>query len=265
VTVDAAWRSSVGRAESFAGVLALALVACRSQSVAIVDRAAAYRCPSSDVGESCSDVSDLRVCWSADGPRLVPRPVPPFPPPTEAGFRCTGPGPARTCDPRAALAGPFACSGATCVQAHPRQPDDGEWTCSDDAGVTVCVGSERAAGTLASEPAPGWICGARRRPAALNDRFGASVCIDLSPDFPDGHASGFRCRWVYEQGLSRECSRDPSAHAVGDACDAMRPCVGGAACVASRCLPLSHAPSCWLDTDCPSGVCRFGSCLGVDR
>jgi hypothetical protein len=231
-----------------------------------------WAAPSNDVGDSCADVDDLRVCWdSPPGARVTARPLPAFAAPTALGFRCVGRGAARACEPRDLAAGSFACDSAQCTQAHPRQPDDGEWACADYAGIAVCVGSERAAGVAEVNAVSEWVCGPRRTP----DRLGARVCVDLSPDFPEGRGRGLRCRWVYEHGVQRVCVRDPDAHVVGDDCDPARPCVEGAAClssgfrpgagatyVRSRCVPPKPAPSCWLDSDCGGGPCRFGACVG---
>lgn len=239
---------------------ALALPGCPSRGSigSGVEIAAEQAAPADDVGEPCADVSDLRACWGPPGgPLLVARTLPAFPAPTPLGFRCSGSGPTRTCTPREASAAVFACDLATCTQRYARQPDEGEWTCSDYAGVAVCVGSERAAGVSSTGTDPGWICGARR---GARDRLGARVCVDLSPDFPEGRAAGLRCRWSYDCGAARVCVRDPQAHAVGDACDAARPCVAGALCVGARCVPPWPRPSCALDADCESGACRFGSC-----
>jgi len=239
--------------------LALAFAGCQSGagSGARVERAAQWSAPADDVGEPCADVSDLRVCWPSETPVLVARTVPPFPAPTAPGFRCTGSGAARTCASRDALAGGFVCDHATCAQRDARQPDEGEWTCSDEAGIAVCVGGERGAGVSSAGTEPGWMCGDRHGAA---DGLGGRVCVDLSPDFPDGRAAGFRCRWSYDHGVARLCARDDKAHGAGDACDAGRPCVLGMTCAAGRCVPPRPRPSCALDADCRSGVCLFGSC-----
>jgi hypothetical protein len=203
----------------------------------------------------------VRACWDEGGSaRLLPRPVPPFAAPTPLGFRCVGRGTARACAARDEAADAFVATPAGWTQPHPRAPDDGEWTCADAAGATVCVGAELAAG-VSTGPAPSeWICGARRAEPAARDRLGSRVCIDLAPDFPEGSAAGLRCRYLYERGVRRECVRDPQAHVLADPCDAQRPCVDGALCASSRCVPPRPDPSCWLDADCPGGVCRFGSC-----
>src|SRR5580658_8688716 len=96
--------------------LALALAGCRSHASvgAGVEMAARGSAPADDVGEPCADVSDLRACWGAPGgPLLVARALPSFPAPTAMGFRCSGSGATRTCEPREASAGAFACALAT--------------------------------------------------------------------------------------------------------------------------------------------------------
>src|SRR5450759_3066829 len=75
------------------------------------------------------------------------------------GWRCP-PG-AKACLDRAAIAPGFRCEQARCVQPHPTMPDDGEWTCGETAGVTLCTGGETAAGVAPAPLAPGWVCGIR--------------------------------------------------------------------------------------------------------
>jgi hypothetical protein len=151
-------------------------------------------------------------------------------------------------------------------------PDDGEWTCADSAGAVVCVGGERAAGVVAGPPDAAWICGPRRSPgaappparrleAASPAPLGPRVCVDLSPDVPDGDPSGRRCHVESGPPATRVCERATGAAVLGVACDAAHPCVDGATCAGGRCLPAARpAPSCWLDRDCPGGACRFGTC-----
>jgi hypothetical protein len=188
---------------------------------------------------------------------VVARTVPPRPAPTPAGFRCTGQGEARTCSARDD-AGPFVCEGDFCTQRHPRQPDDGQWQCADDSGASVCSGGEPAAGTVRTEPARGWICGARG--GTQGRRPGERVCVDLSPDYPSGSAHDERCRWSYERGPTRSCARDPEAHVLGDACGPKEPCIAGALCVSGRCVPPRPVADCATDSDCSGARCRFGSC-----
>lgn len=206
----------------------------------------------------CADVGAFRACWNVEGrPALVDRTLPPSAPPTALGFRCTGQGSWRSCRARDDV-GPFVRRGDVFEQRHPRQPDDGQWQCSDDSGVTVCTGGEPASGVAPSPVAPGWECGDRRRPSPSG--AGARVCVDLSPDYPQGPVLGWRCRWRYEPAPLRECRSEPDVHVVGDACDARSPCVLGAVCADGRCLPPQPAADCVLDSDCSSGACRFGSC-----
>ena len=187
-------------------------------------------------GADCANVETLRVCWNAGVPRVV--------------------GPATARGPARAPA--FTCNGTHCEQRHPRMPDTGEWQCSDSAGATICRGGERAAGVAPAPADPAWRCGARR-----GGPPGERVCVDLSPDFPDGRARGWRCHTLYEGPVRRSCDRDADAHTLGDTCERARPCVDGSRCVDGVCVPEPPAPACWLETDCGGGRCRFGSCLGA--
>jgi hypothetical protein len=222
------------------------------------------RAPGNAAGASdsadCADVETLRVCWDASGPRVVKRPVPPAasaPEVTPASdWRCGGSGATRTCTRRTAAAPAFVCAGKRCQQSHPRMPDDGEWQCTDSAGATLCMGGERAAGVVAGPTDAAWFCGARR-----GGDPGSRLCVDLSPDFPDGRATGWRCRTLYDGPPRRVCDRDPGAHTLAETCDARHPCVDGSRCADGWCVPERPAPACWLQTDCPGGRCRFGSCL----
>jgi len=208
--------------------------------------------PGGEAGGDCADVETLRVCWQAGGPRVVTRPGPT--PATD--WRCAGAGATRRCTRRTDDAPAFTCAGNHCQQRHPRAPDDGEWLCADSAGAMVCVGGERAAGVAPAPADPGWLCGARRGGAP-----GARVCVDLSPDFPDGRARGWVCHTEYESPIRRICDRDPKAHTLAEACDAAHPCVDGSRCADGWCVPERPAPACWLEADCGGGRCRFGSCL----
>jgi len=239
---------------------ALSLSGCRSRAVTRtnVDAQIRFGAPADDRGETCSDVGELRVCWEAEQPTIVNRTLPNLASISPLGFRCVGQGAARTCFDRTREVGLFECEGSTCTQMHPRLPDDSEWTCIDDAGATICAGSEESAGVPHTPGAvsDGWTCGDR---TALGPP-GKRVCIDLAPDFPDGHARGWRCRFDHEHGVRRVCTRDLGAHVLGDACDAQHPCIDGASCVSSRCVPKRPSPSCWLDADCKNGTCRFAAC-----
>jgi hypothetical protein len=193
---------------------------------------AACRAPAAG---DCADVETLRICWDRAGPHVM-----------GSAAAAVRRGPA------------FACDGSRCAQRHPRMPDDGEWQCADSAGATICVGGERPAGVAPAPADPRWLCGARR-----GGPPGARVCVDLSPDFPDGGGGGWRCRTLYDGPTRRVCDRAPDAHTLGDPCDPARPCVDGSRCADGRCVPDRPAPACWLDGDCPGGRCRFGSCVGA--
>jgi len=206
-----------------------------------------------EAGADCADVETLRVCWPGSAPRAVTRPEPA--PATD--WRCTGGGATRRCTRRTDDAPAFTCAGNHCEQRHPRAPDDGEWQCADSAGATVCVGGERAAGVAQAPADAGWFCGPRRGGAP-----GARVCVDLSPDFPDGRARGWRCRTLYDGPIRRVCDRDPAAHTLAETCDRGHPCVDGSRCADGWCVPERPAPACWLESDCAGGRCRFGSCVG---
>lgn len=255
------------------------LLGCKARTTAPAAPAlfAPMPTPAPDGADACADVGTLRACWGAAGaPRLVPRPVPARAASSSLGWRCAWPGPVRLCVDRRASAPAFTCEGALCTQRHARLPDEGEWTCADAAGAVVCVGGERAAGVVAGPPDAAWICGARRgsdagAPAqtgfvqrlaqASPAPLGARVCVDLSPDVPDGELSRWRCHFESGPPAARVCERATGAAVLGVTCDRQRPCVDGAACVDGRCLPAARpAPSCWLDQDCPGGACRFGTC-----
>ena len=200
-------------------------------------------------------VALLLACKTTSRPGLADVSRPTARASSALGWRCP-PG-AKACLDRASLAPPFRnCDNDRCVQLHPGLPDDGEWTCGETAGVTLCTGGEAAAGVAPTGLAPGWRCGARRIAGA--DR----ICIDASPDFPDGKPTGWRCFYDGPALPNRVCVRDPRNHSIGDACDTGRPCVDGALCRAGICALPNRAPTCWLDADCPSGPCRFGNCTG---
>lgn len=209
-----------------------------------------------DRDDLCADIGSIRACWTGAAARIVPRPVPKDTAPSAMGWRCVGTGGARRCVARAATSAAFVCSGSVCEQRHPRMPDDGEWRCSDSGGATVCAGGEPAAGVAPTVVDAGWLCG-QRRAVTIPER----VCVDFSPDFPDGNVDGWRCRTLYDGPVRRVCERDAPGRTLTAACDAGRPCVDGSRCIDSRCIPGRPAPACVLQTDCASGRCRFGSCL----
>jgi hypothetical protein len=204
--------------------------------------AAACRAPATDeVKGDCADVGALRVCWTGAATTVVARPA------ASAARR------SRTAA--------FVCDGARCEQPHPRMPDDGEWRCADTGGATVCAGGEPAAGVAPARQDPAWFCG-QRRGATPPER----VCVDFSPDLPNGAQGsgsnvGWRCQTLYDGPVRRVCDRDAPGRTLGAACDAGRPCVDGSRCTGGRCVPERPAPSCVLDGDCDTGRCRFGSCL----
>jgi hypothetical protein len=206
----------------------------------------------------CVDVGALRVCWSgARAAALVARPVPGPPASSPMGWRCAG----RLCVDRRADAPAFTCAGDRCTQPYARRPDDGEWTCVDSAGAVICESAGSPAGVAPAPPDPAWICGARRvAPTGGPRRAASRVCVDFSPDFPDGDASAWRCRSENGPSPRRVCERGAAPGALGVACDRARPCVDGALCVSARCVPARPGPSCWLDDDCLGGACRFGTC-----
>lgn len=130
-------------------------------------------------------------------------------------------------------ASPFACSGDVCSQRHVRLPDDGEWRCAEREGVVWCAGGERAAGVADAPASGGYRCGERR-----GSPHGERVCIDPAPDYPEGGAAQFRCRFEQERGVARVCRRATSA---------VRP------------VPKGAVPNCWIDADC-AGRCDRGTC-----
>jgi len=211
-----------------------------------------------DRGDVCADVGASRVCWGAglagkgcdDGICATARPVPSWPAPP-SGWRCRGHGASRTCAERAMGAAPFVCEEDRCVQAHPREPDDGEWECVEMNGAVVCRHHADAAGIAPGPSDAAWLCGAGRR-----------VCVDFAPDLPGGAPSGWRCRFDYEPRATRACVRDTRAPVLGGACGADAPaCPSGARCVAGRCAPERPSPSCWVDRDCDGEArCVFGTC-----
>jgi hypothetical protein len=137
-------------------------------------------------------------------------------------------------------------------------PDDGEWTCTDQAGAMICVGGERAAGVAPAAADPAWTCGARR--GTPSDLLGSRICVDPSPDLPVGERADWRCRIVADPPARRICDRDPATWKLGAGCGALHPCAEGSDCVAERCALRRRTPDCWFDTDCPGRHCQFGSC-----
>jgi hypothetical protein len=153
--------------------------------------------------------------------------------------------------PRTADASKFICRGSLCRQRHVRLPDDGEWRCAEREGLVWCAGGEPAAGVLGVSRERGYVCGRRR---GHDER----VCVDVSPDYPPaslaagerrisgpwGRAGEHRCRFVTEDGLSRECVAER---------------------VATRDRGAPGPPDCWLDADCAPGRCDRGTCTEAAR
>jgi hypothetical protein len=131
-------------------------------------------------------------------------------------------------------ASPFVCKGDTCSQRHVKLPDDGEWRCAERDGVVWCAGGEPAAGVVSASASRGYRCGERR---GSNGR--ERVCVDAAPDYPDGGAARFRCRFEQEHGVVRSCTRAQAT---------------------PRPLPAGAEPNCWLDADC-AGRCERGTCV----
>ncbi len=231
------------------------ILACQRNAPAVPERRFEWPVPADDGDESCADVADLRACWRAGNAHVVVRPLPGYPAASAMGWRCIGAGRDRRCRDRSGEAPRFTCDGSRCSQRHARLPDDGEWSCADAAGAVVCTGGGEAAGVVAvpGRQAAGWLCGKR-------NHGGETVCVDLSPDFPDGQPRGWRCRTVHTGAATRLCERDPGAHVLGDVCDRQRPCVDGSQCTAGRCVPDLPRPACFFDGDCVGGACRFGTC-----
>lgn len=133
------------------------------------------------------------------------------------------------------VASPFVCRDGNCRQEHPRLPDTGEWRCAERDHVVWCAGGEPAAGVVSGPPDPKFRCGPRW--GQTQER----VCVDQHPDYPNGAAGDYACRFEQERGVARICSRSESAP--------LRPLRDERALAA-----------CWLDRDCPSGACDRGSC-----
>jgi hypothetical protein len=246
-----------------AGVAALATlqgaIACRHDGAPVrkPERRSEWPIPDASEHPPCADVGDLRVCWDGATPQVRARRAPAFTP-SSLGFRSVGAGlEARAVD-RARDAPPFECARDVCTQRSPRMPDDGEWECADFAAVVVCRGGLAPAGVPPGGADAAFFCGPRSGGRAAP---GEQVCVDLSPDVPGGATRGYRCRFVSEGGIARECRKDPEARSAGDPCAAVSGCASGMLCVSGRCIPSLPAPSCWLDDDCGKGTCRFGTCV----
>lgn len=245
----------------------LSLIACKKERTFPTERGhrIATKVAASDEAAVCSDVAALRVCWGPparyaehceNGFCVEPRPVPNIPSPSAGGWRCAGYRERRTCTSREYGAGRFECEGRRCVQAHIRVPDDGEWTCAESAGATICTGGAlQPAGVPSPVTDSGWLCGNR---AGSPDR----VCVDFSPDLPTPHPERWQCQYEGTSPQTRRCVVNPDSPRLGASCSAKQPCVDGARCVRGLCLPAPPEPTCWLDSDCASRACRFGTCRG---
>jgi hypothetical protein len=131
-------------------------------------------------------------------------------------------------------------------QEQPRLPDAGEWRCAERGLVVWCAGGEAAAGIVSGPPDPGYRCGPR-----WGRDDGERVCIDQRPDYPvpsgapRGAGKWQQCKFEQERGVARVC--EPAAAYQGPA------------------LPARAVPACWLDRDCPSGLCDRGACSCSSR
>lgn len=135
----------------------------------------------------------------------------------------------------ARLASPFVCRGETCLQAHPRLPDTGEWRCAEHAGVAWCAGGEPAAGVVAGRADSAFQCAPRW--GHEEER----ICIARHPDYPEGRSDLYQCSYAQERGTARRCKRARTEQRVS--------------------LPEGARPACWLDRDCDSGACDRGACV----
>ncbi len=124
-----------------------------------------------------------------------------------AGLPVHGPGQVahlRAARRRRALRSPRRRLRAETPEATRRRPVA---VLATSSGVTVCSGGEPAAGVPRGPVSGGWVRGDRRRtlPGAGTER----VCVDLSPDFPEGATLGWRCRWALRTGARRCASASP--------------------------------------------------------
>jgi hypothetical protein len=134
------------------------------------------------------------------------------------------------------MAGKFVCRGDDCRQEQPRLPDTGEWRCAEHGKVVWCAGGEPAAGVVAGAPDLGFRCAVRWGKSALS---GERVCIDRSPDYPNGARAAYDCAYDQELSMARVCKKSAAL---------------------AEPLPPGAEPACWLSKDCPSGRCDRGVC-----
>jgi hypothetical protein len=215
-------------------------------------------------GYECFDVGSRSACYSPGDVMVAPRLLPELAAPSELGFRCWTEAGGRRCVDRLRAAGPFVCTAKegrrSCVQRAPRLPQGSIWDCGDVAGAVVCLGQDAPA---APPPDPGWKCGARR-----GAESGARVCVDLSPDYPNGISDDWACRFEDDPhavgGRARTCVSEAGAPLLGATCDREHACVDGAQCLEGGCMPPEPLSDCIADQDCGAGVCRFGSCAARD-
>lgn len=130
----------------------------------------------------------------------------------------------------------FSCDAGRCVQRHVRLPDDGEWRCAERSGVVWCAGGEPAAGVVPAPVSRGFACGTRRAPEGSRTE---RVCVDEAPDYPGGARGRYRCRFLQERGIQRECVSER---------------------VEPRPVAARTAPDCWVDGDCAPDSCDRGRC-----
>lgn len=207
-------------------------------------------------GELCADVGSVIVCWGEglvgegceEGVCVSERTTPAGPP--LGGWRCFGQGAERICESRHPASSPFRCSGETCIQDHPRFPDDGVWECGDRSGVSHCRRGYKPSGAVMGPPDPGWICN--------EDTDGHSICLDFSPDTPNGEVEGWECHFQHGDSVQRLCRRNSVLPTVGTRCKSG--CPLGALCIEEICVPKKPSPDCWLNADCEGGSCLFGTC-----
>lgn len=253
-----------GRRGTRALLALLSLCACEPAATSEPVRVDQLHVRAPDLSDDCHDLggarAGARVCWGGACPKgescLVERPLPPFEAESPMGWRCVGAGLERSCIARSKGVGAFFCSGERCVQHQPRVPDAHEWSCADALGAQLCLREARASGLLETQTLPGFVCGER---SIQGQRTGQALCIDFSPDFPDGHAEHWDCRYEGAPSLGRICTRKRT-RGLGAACDGERRCPSGAVCARGHCVPGPPKLSCWLDSDCASRRCLLGTC-----
>jgi hypothetical protein len=265
-TPSAGTAAAVGNLFRALGIACLLIMgACQEQAsqktITQVSHQLIVRAP--DTSNDCYDLAGeppgLRVCYSSSLSNkvdLVARTLPSFDASTRLGWRCVGSGAARHCYDRAQDVGAFECSERRCVQEHPRVPDANEWFCSDAHGGQLCLMQAPAAGVSIGKPTAGYVCGNRKIGKQVT---GQSLCLDLSPDFPDSDATGWSCHYEGDPSLRRICIKK-SVRGLGAQCSQSAGCSLGTVCQSGHCVPGHPKPTCWLDDDCEGRPCRAGSC-----